>query len=204
VGEAPGGAVRHPGLDWVYHALASIIPNPFPASVRLPDAGPGPGPNPGRRCMCATVLQACWRCSPLWLLVLAAGCSHQARSVPHASVSGKVIYKGRPLPGGRVTFVTVNGGFAASANIHEDGAYKVDAPVGDVQISVDNSMLLRKRGTPTRPPQSEEMMKRSGGGEKDPIKGHYVDLPSKYATADTSGLTYTVQPGEQTHDITLQ
>jgi hypothetical protein len=153
--------------------------------------------------MRASTLRAFGCCLPVWLLVLAAGCGHHARSTDFAPVSGKVLYKGKPLPGGRITFVTVKDGFATSANIHEDGQYKLDSPVGEVQISVDNSMLLHQRGQPTRPPQSEEMMKRSGG-ELDPIKGHYVQIPTKYTRADMSGLTYKVERGEQTHDITLE
>jgi len=146
--------------------------------------------------------RAFWRLLPLCLLAAAVGCNYTSKPPPYVSISGKVLYKGRPLPGGRITFVTVQGGFASAATIREDGSYQLSAPTGDVKISVDNSMLQPRRGTPTQPPQSEGMMKHSGG-DPDPVKGQYVDIPSKYNMADTSGLTYKVQPGDQTHDVTL-
>ena len=46
-------------------------------------------------------------------------------------------------------------------------------------------------------------MRQHSGGDPDPVKGTYVDIPSKYNMPDTSGLTYKVQPGDQTHDVTL-
>jgi hypothetical protein len=145
------------------------------------------------------VWRACWLYLPLGLLVLGAGCqAGKPHSVPYAEVSGKVMYKGKPLPGGRITFVAVNGGFASSGTIHRDGTYKLDAPVGDVQIAVDNEMLRR----PHAMIQSEEMMRRSPG-EKDPVKGTYVNIPDKYSSPDQSGLTCKVEPGAQTHDVNL-
>src|SRR5207245_1678259 len=86
---------------------------------------------------------ACWRCLPLGLLLLAAvggGCKPPA--VETAAVSGTVKFKGKPLPGGRVTFVADKGGTSASAVIEENGSYKVaGVPVGTVHITVDNRML---------------------------------------------------------------
>ena len=141
-----------------------------------------------------------WCCLPLCLLAPAAGCKDAPP--PYASVSGTVFFQGEPLPGGRITFVAVKGAYASSATIREDGSYNISAPTGDVQIGVDNLMLLGRRGAPAQPPQSEEMKKHSAGAA-DPITGRYVVIPKKYASPDTSGLTYTVQPGDQTHDVTL-
>jgi hypothetical protein len=153
--------------------------------------------------MRASTFRVCRCCLPLCLLVLAAGCNQRAQSIKYVPVSGKVLYKGKALPGGRITFVTVKGSFASSANIREDGTYKMDVPIGDVLIGVDNTMLGKQRGAPTQMPQSEGMMKHSSG-ELDPIKGHYVNLPTKYRDPETSGLTYKVENGEQTHDVTLE
>jgi hypothetical protein len=135
----------------------------------------------------------------LLLLLFAAGCTHKPTSVNHVEVSGKVLYKGKPLPGGRVTFVATNGAFADSGNIEEDGTYKLNAPVGPVKISVNNQMLRVQHA----PVQNEEMMKRSGNGELHPIKGTFVAIPNKYYDAEASGLTYTVEPEPQKHDINL-
>jgi hypothetical protein len=148
-------------------------------------------------------LAACWRCLPLCLLVLAAGCTHRPSSTSYYEVSGLVTFKGKPLPGGRVNFVATTGGFAGGTNIGQDGHYKLQAPVGEVHISVDNSMLEHHRGQPMGAIQSEGMLKHSSG-EKEPVQGHYIDIPRKYADAAQSGLTYTVQAQTQTFDIKLE
>jgi hypothetical protein len=133
------------------------------------------------------------------LLVLATGCSRPT-SVEHVEVTGKVLYKNKPVTGGRVSFVTVKGAFNSTGTIDEKGNYTIKAPVGDVQISVDNSMLLPRRGGKDK---THILPKPGSESEKHPVKGVYVNLPPKYRTPDTSGLTYTVKSGPQTHDIIL-
>jgi hypothetical protein len=104
------------------------------------------------------------------------------RPVELVEVSGRVLYNGKPLPGGRVTFVTADG-FASTAVIDETGNYTIKSRVGEVGIGVDNRML-RERGNK--------------------IKGRFVQIPAKYSTPDTSGLKYKVKKGHQTHDIELE
>jgi hypothetical protein len=118
-------------------------------------------------------------------------------------VSGKVLFKGNPLPGGRVTFAAIEGGFASTRPIDENGNYKINAPIGAVLISVDNRMLQPRRGARRG---QEHRLKRPDSEvvEEEPIKGRrYVKIPERYANCDTSGLTYTVKPEAQTHDIEL-
>jgi hypothetical protein len=159
---------------------------------------------------------AAWRaavlCLAVGLLVPAAGCSRQkAKSVEYAEVSGKVTYKGNPLPGGRVTFVHPDG-FTGVGDIDDKGNYKVNAPIGADKIGVDNTMLQKAGGF---------MGRRGGGGppakmptlKGDPTRqdqeqphvptGRYVNIPDKYHDPDQSGLTHTVVAGAQTHDIKL-
>ncbi len=141
------------------------------------------------------------------VLLLAAGCgsSGPPREVDRAEVSGKVLFKNKPLPGGRVTFVLSKGGFSASGDIDENGQYKVMAPVGDVQIGVDNRMLeppkkdkKGKKEAPKPPP-----IKLPGDPDVPPPKGKYLKIPEKYADPGKSGLSYKVEKGTQTHDINL-
>jgi len=140
------------------------------------------------------------------LLVLAVGCtSGPKRSTKHVDVTGKVTYKDKPVTGGEGTFVTVEGGFASTGRIDEDGNYKISAPVGAVKISVNNQMLrdttaAAKTGgmgagkVPNRPEQFE----------KDPVQGKFMALPPKYASPETSGLTYEVKnESNQSFDIKL-
>jgi hypothetical protein len=141
-----------------------------------------------------------WWCL-LGCLVLAAGCSPK-RSAEHTDVSGRVLFGGKPLPGGRVTFVTVEEAFASVGRIDDQGNYKIQAPVGEVMISVDNRMLRQN-------PVGNLAGPRKGAGrpdqpDPDPVTGTYEEIPDKYYVPDTSGLKYTVKPGPQTHDIELK
>ena len=134
-------------------------------------------------------------------LFLAAACNHPPRETEMAEVSGTVNFKSKPLPGGRVSFVAVKGGFASSGDIDENGLYKIDAPVGDVKISVDNREFEKQKGPKPKKPQ---ILKQPGQtGEPTVHKGKFVPIPKKYYEADTSGLTYTVQKGAQKYDINL-
>jgi len=140
-------------------------------------------------------------CFLISLLALTAGCSNKY-ATKQVEVTGKVTFKGEALPGGRITFAsTKKGGITNTANIEEDGTYKIKAPVGDVQIAVDNSMLQTgRRGTPTAKPG----LKRPGSEAPHEIKGRWVNIPHKYHTPEDSGLTYKVEDKDpQTHNITL-
>jgi hypothetical protein len=141
-------------------------------------------------------------CLALGLLVLATGCPKKKKTTTEtAEVKGKVLFQGKGLPGGRVTFVDADG-FAGSANIEENGEYTVQAPVGPVKIGVDNTMLQRARGKPGKTPLLNP--KRPGAEEPTTQPGHFVSIPGKYSNPETSGLTYTVQKGPQTHEIKLE
>lgn len=92
------------------------------------------------------------------------------------SVTGKVTYKGKPLPGGTVT-LTGKDGKAVSGAIVEDGSYTVRAvKPGTYTMTVDTSAAKGKA---------------------------FVAIPEKYKEADKSGLTVEVKEGNQNHDIDL-
>jgi hypothetical protein len=149
-------------------------------------------------CSRTSILRLGGWCCLLELLVLMGGCKNARHAVEHAEVSGRVLVEGQPLPGGQVTFVTVKDGFASSGPIDESGNYKVQAPIGDVVIGVDNRMLMRRRG-----PQTVEHPKQPGAEEKQNVKGQWVAIPVEYSDPAASGLKYTVKPGPQTYDIQL-
>ncbi|MCI0457764.1 MAG: HEAT repeat domain-containing protein, partial [Gemmataceae bacterium] len=93
-------------------------------------------------------------------------------------VSGRVTYKGKPLPGGAITFVSA-GGLVAGALIDSDGRYQADrVPVGEARIAVNVRALKDLPGL--------------------------VALPERYSDADRSGLTYTVTKGKQEFNIDLR
>src|SRR5581483_1214383 len=93
------------------------------------------------------------------------------------SVSGKVTYKGLPLPAWTISLKPKDGAAFLSA-IGEDGSYKLtDVPPGEYAVTVETDSV--------KPP------------------ARFVKLPKKYAGPETSGLKYTVVKGKQTFDIVL-
>jgi hypothetical protein len=138
----------------------------------------------------------CWACLPLCLLTLALGCGFDAK-YKTAEVTGKVLYKGNVVPGGKVTFIADQGDLSMDGIIGENGTYKVNAPVGPVHITVDNRLLAKhaRRGHIVRGPKNEDPIS---------LEGEYVEIPKKYSSVDTTDLTYTVKPGSQSYEINLK
>jgi hypothetical protein len=74
-----------------------------------------------------------------------------------------------------------------------------DAPRGEVKITVF---------VPQAPPGGPAGMKfspggKSAGGIMGDMPAYIVQIPEKYNSVQTSGLSFTVKGGEQTHDIEL-
>lgn len=139
------------------------------------------------------------------VLLSTGGCGERPpHSVEYAVVTGKVLYKGKPLPGGRVMFVTAKWGFTSSGVIDENGQYEIKSPVGDVNIAVDNRILqAQKKEKGKTQPKKSPSAKLPGAELPPPPKGKYVKIPEKYADPGKSGLSFKVEKGTQTHDITL-
>jgi hypothetical protein len=155
-------------------------------------------------CFVKSILRLICGCLSLGLLIGTTGCMKNSREPQSAEVSGKVLFKGKALPGGQVLFVATKGGFPSSAPIDENGNYRINAPIGDVQISVTNRMFQPQRKGKSGQGQDHRLNKRPDHQqEAKSIKGRYVPIPPRYADGATSGLTYTVTPGPQTHDIEL-
>jgi hypothetical protein len=75
------------------------------------------------------------------VLLLTTGCGGSKRSVEHVNVTGKVTYNGKPVTGGQIMFVSKDG-FASTGRIDENGNYTINAPLGEVKITVDNSSTV--------------------------------------------------------------
>jgi len=132
------------------------------------------------------------------------------------TLSGRVLYRGQPVPGGWVTFRPADpAANTVHALIDPDGRYEATLPVGDVAISVDN----REWAPPAPPlgsivpPQAHlppEAQPKAGAaaeapkGGRERLPGGYLPIPEKYADADTSGLRYAVRRGADTYQIELQ
>jgi hypothetical protein len=108
------------------------------------------------------------------------------------TVAGKIMFSGKPLPGGTITFHPAKGK-PIKVKIKADGSYEAKkVPVGKMRVTVETESL------------------RLAGGKKPPAPpapapgGKYIPIPQKYASPKTSGLTLEVKEGKQTHNIELQ
>jgi hypothetical protein len=132
------------------------------------------------------------------LLVLSAspGCGR----VPGAagSVSGKVLFNGRPLPSGSVLFVRAGGG-QSTALIRPDGTYRIDdAPLGTVKVAIASHAHAPAGLERPAHPAPGNHSRPVRPAERTPI------IPPHYNDPERSGLTFSVQEGEQTFDIILK
>lgn len=117
-------------------------------------------------------------------LLILMGCS--SSNSKEVVVSGVVKFNGEPLPGGTITFISVNEkDKVATAGINEDGTYSIGkAPVGDVKVTIIG---------PSRPSDKSK-------GTKPPLT-----IPKTYEKAESSKLTYTVTTeSKQTKDFDLK
>jgi hypothetical protein len=123
----------------------------------------------------------------------------------NATITGTVKYKGNPLKGGNVSFIHSDGTTVGSP-IAEDGTYTITKMrAGDVKITVETSTLKPRGGRQGGASQVPAGKEAPGGymGAGDGGK-NYVEIPTKYETPETSGLTYTVKSGKQEHPIDLE
>jgi hypothetical protein len=127
------------------------------------------------------------------LALVAVGCGRPNR------VTGRVTFDGQPLPAGAVTFLCDGGQRPVLAGrIDADGTYEIPAaPLGRARISVETFKPTPKP-KPGIDPQTG--IDDSLGWED---TGPYVPIPKRYGSVKTSGLEYTIVPGEQTFDIAL-
>ncbi len=101
-------------------------------------------------------------------------------------MSGKVNYKGKPLPAGTITFYD-RANRAVSSAVDKDGHYSVEqVAAGPVKVSVVTPMPIYMVGD--KPPP----------GPPPPT------LPAKYADREKSGLDFEVKAGTQSKDFNLE
>ena len=134
-----------------------------------------------------------WRSGALLIAVVAIGCGRPSR------VTGSVTFDGKPLPGGRITFLCDGGRRPAlSSLIREDGGYAIEGPpLGRARVSVQ-TFAQQPKPKPGIDPLTG--IDHSFGWED---TGPYVPIPARYASPKTSGIECTIAPGEQAFDIEL-
>jgi hypothetical protein len=139
-------------------------------------------------------------CSALLLFVgaLTVGCGGASKTAP---VTGRVTYKGKPVPNANVSFSPVDSGGRPATGITDSGgrftlgtvSTNDGALIGKYQVSII------ARG-PDRTPKPGESLSGMPGEMMpgDPI------IPTKYFAPDTSGLTHEVKRGSNRVDLELK
>jgi hypothetical protein len=156
--------------------------------------------------------RACGGLLLLGLLTVAAGCGPNYKA--RGTVKGKVTFANKNLTVGSVMFHGKDN-MTGSASIDKNGNYVMnDAPLGEVQITVDvpkappGGIGMMKAGPGLKASKDVKSVDPEGSGKSismmiGDMPSYVLPIPEKYAKVETSGLTYTVQRGEQTHDINL-
>jgi hypothetical protein len=122
---------------------------------------------------------------------------------PTGTVSGKVTLNGKPAPAGcTVVFMQQEKTVPASGVVGADGAYSVsNALVGASKISVSPPAKASAAADPSNPEAYKAVMMGKGGKGSAETK---PAIPAKYGSFETSGLTFTVKEGSNSHDIELK
>lgn len=165
---------------------------------------------------------------PALAVFLTLGCGQGKR--PTGIVRGTVTYGSKHVAG-LVKFVAEDGA-SGDGVIYSDGSYEVlVAPVGKCKVAIVTEHLRKRQtglpgvpgpgmggmpGRPGRPggPSSgppagvkaggaPKGLETSGGMGKAPAT-KYEPIPARYEDPDASQLTFDVQSGEQTFDITIK
>lgn len=136
--------------------------------------------------------------SVLLALLAALGCGGSA------TVSGKVTYKGEPLPWGSVVIYGADGK-VESGRISPDGAYAVHkAPVGDVKMAVIVSDPSPRKASEMQLGAGAKKRTMRPPGIPDVPAIKFVPIPDRYKEPDQSGLNFTLKSGAQTIDLDLK
>ena len=123
-------------------------------------------------------------------------------------VTGEVTYKGKPIPGGLLTFRPVDPAHNSAAyELDRDGKFKIELPVGEALICIDNREFEPRPATaPAIPPGMNlppDVLKsmQASTKESSKVSDRWVKLPEKYYQIETSELKINVKGGEQTEVI---
>jgi hypothetical protein len=133
------------------------------------------------------------------VLIFIAGCGKKKVEGPSGTVSGKILYKGNPVPEGCVVVFTPQmGALPATGKIGADGSYKLQFK-GAPDIPVDNyKVSITPPAFEETPQQAMERIQRK---EK---QKEYPEVPQKYRRADTSGKKFSVKEGENTYNLDMK
>ena len=116
-------------------------------------------------------------------VLLVAGCGSADQPI---DVSGKVTFKGEPVTEGSVQFIDDRTGRGAEVDLGPDGTYKASLFAGEYKVVVTPPYIVdESQGLPN------------------PYYKKVKNIPAKYHSTETSGLTAQVASDKATHDFNL-
>jgi hypothetical protein len=135
-----------------------------------------------------------------------AGCSDDG-GLNLARVKGKVTYKGQPVTGADVTFLS-QGGQMANGTTDAQGMFTLTtsgrpgAPIGENQVGIAKMSATAKAPKPLEQLTPDDMMRMQkegiGGYKAEPPKSL---IPERYALPATSKLTASVSENEAENEF---
>ena len=137
------------------------------------------------------------RCLPPLALLLAAivlGVTGCDRGPPISEVSGKVTFQGQPVSEGVINFASESG-FGAQARLAADGSYSLRShhgkgiPLGSYKVSIAPPPFDPVPADLSKPPAE---------------RPQYPDIPARYRSFDTSGLTAEVREGGNVFEFDMK
>ena len=133
-------------------------------------------------------------------VALTAGCGPETKPPqPVGTVSGRVLFHGRPVRIGTVVFMADDGSGAARADIGVDGRYRADhVPAGHVRVALQLPEVPAEARIPRR---AARVMSETGDPGDDPSVHvdryrSIVGVPSDYTLHRTSGLSCDLEAGD--------
>ena len=111
-----------------------------------------------------------------------------------ATVSGKVTYRGQPVPMGAIYFNGLDSQLAMGI-LQNDGSFTAtDVPLGEVKATV----RAQDPGVYT------QQMRSPGGAAPQASPAAFVAVPPRYADVNTTDLVYTIAGDTQDLEVILE
>jgi|SRR5262245_16226834 len=140
------------------------------------------------------------------LVILVLGAAVGCKS--WGTVSGKITYKNKPIPGGSIQFLGSDGAVYSAEVNKEDGSYSVRVPSGDAQVLIscidDEVMVKYVKERSAAGKGTTDFSKPPPNLPKEPPSGTFSLIPEKYGDFQSSGLKVTVKAGPNTQDFPLK
>ena len=145
----------------------------------------------------------------IFIILPMTGCGAADPLNRNGTLNGKVTIDGAPVTAGNILFASEDGQWTVGGPLRGDGTYSVkEPPLGTVKVAIQTEMY-RHRLAPTKydgvAPAGGQLPGSGGMVLPDPkVRGLiYKEIPAKYESIETSGLSCVVTKGHQEQDFAL-